>query len=243
MATTDIARIMLRYEVSTRDWTLPEEPVPESQPHDLAVDLLKAILLHWVANAARKAQVARNLAVRWDEQQPQVGIDPDLCVIEPATPEGDDLTSLRTWLPGHTAPQLAIEIVSESNARKDYLTAPDRYAACGVGELWIFDPKLAGPAHLGGPHRLQVWRRAADGAFERVFAGEGPTRSPYLGAWLFAVDEGRKLRVARDREGTEWWPTGEEAERSAKEAERAAKEAALARVAELEAKLAGRRER
>jgi Uma2 family endonuclease len=233
MATTDIARIMLRYEVSTRDWRLPEEPVPESQPHDLAVDLLKAILLHWVATTARDAQVARNLAVRWEERQPQVGIDPDLCVIAPAAPEGDDLTSLRTWLPGHTAPQLAIEIVSESNARKDYVTAPDRYAACGVGELWIFDPKLVGPAHLGGPHRLQVWRRAEDGAFERVFAGPGPTFSPFLGAWVFAVDEGRKLRIADDRDGTAWWPTGEEHER-------AAKEAALARVAELEAKLAHR---
>jgi Uma2 family endonuclease len=233
MANSDIARIVLRYEVSTRDWTLPEEPVPESQPHDIAVDLLKAILLHWVAQTARDAQVPRNLAVRWEERRPQTGTDPDLCVIEPRTPEGDDLTSLRTWVPGHTPPKLAVEVVSESAPRKDYLTAPDRYAACGAAELWVFDPKLAGPTAFGGPHRLQVWRRAADGAFERMFAGDGPAFSPYLGAWLFAVDEGRKLRIANDRDGTSWWLTGEEAER-------AAKEAALARVAELEAKLGGR---
>jgi Uma2 family endonuclease len=254
MANSDIARIVLRYEVSTRDWTLPEEPVPESQPHDLAVDLVKAILLHWVATTARNAQVARNLAVRWDAQRPQTGTDPDLCVIEPRTPEGDDLTSLCTWRPGHASPKLAIEVVSESNTVKDYVAAPERYAACGVDELWIFDPKLVGSARFGGPQRIQVWRRADDGAFERVYAGEGPAWSPYVAGWLFAVDEGRKLRIAGDREGTVWWPTGEEAERAAKEAERtakeaeraakeaerAAKEAALARVAELEAKLAGR---
>ena len=240
MATTASARITLRYEVHANDWALPEEPVPESQPHDLAVDLLKAILLHWVARTARSAQVARNLAVRWDEQRPKTGVDPDLCVIEPRTPDGDDLTSLCTWRPGHTTPRLAIEVVSESNSAKDYVTTPERYAACGVPELWVFDPKLVGPSTLGGPYRFQIWTRAADGAFERVHAGDGPAWSPYLRAWLFAVDEGRKLRVADDRAGTRWWPTGEEAERAAKEAERAAKETALAKIAELEAKLASR---
>lgn len=44
-----------------------------------------------------------------------------------------------------------------------------------------------------------------------------------LRAWLFAVDEGRKLRLADDREGTAWWHT---------EAEHA-----RARIAELEAEL------
>jgi len=240
MANSDIARIVLRYEVSTRDWTLPEEPVPESQPHDIAVDLLKAILLYWVARTARDAQVARNLAVRWDPQRPQTGTDPDLCMIEPRTPDGDDLTSLRTWLPGHSPPKLAIEVVSSSEPKKDYFTAPERYAACGANELWVFDPQLLGPRLLGGPYRLQVWRRASDGAFERVYAGDGPAYSTHLEAWLFAVAEGRKLRIASDREGNEWWPTGEEAARAAEAAARAAEAAALARVTELEAKLAGR---
>jgi hypothetical protein len=62
------ARVIIQYEIPrTRpDWTLPEEPVPESQPHDQTVDLLKAILLAWVARTGRSAQVARNLAVRWE---------------------------------------------------------------------------------------------------------------------------------------------------------------------------------
>jgi hypothetical protein len=56
------------------------------------------------------------------------------------------------------------------------------------------------------------------------------------------------LRLARNADGTELVLTpleaeraAKEAERAAKEAERAAKDAALARIAELEAELAGKR--
>lgn len=224
-ATRPTGRVTLRYDVATArdEWTLPEEPMPESQPHDLVLDLVKAILLSWVARTGRSAQVARNLAVRWDEGRPNVGVDPDLCVIAPRTPEGDELTSLCTWKEGHAPPAIAIEVVSESRPRKDYVSAPERYAASGTRELWIFDPKLAGPSSHGGPHRIQVWRRSTEGSFDRVYAGDGPAWSVEAGAWLFAVDEGRRLRIADDREGTSWWSTAEEA--------------ALARVAELEAEL------
>ena len=97
--------------------------------------------------------------------------------------------------------------------------------------------------------RLQVWRRMRPGDdFTRIYAGEGPTKSPALDAWLFVVHEGWRLRIADDEEATSWWQTAEEAERAEKEveraekeAERAAKEAALARIAELEAQLGRQR--
>ncbi len=226
----DSARVMIHYEIPrTRpDWTLPEEPVPESQPHDLTLDLLKQILLAWIAGTGRDAQIARNLAVRWEESEPNVGVDPDLSLIEPRTPEGDALEALCTWKPGHTPPRLAVEVVS-SRPRKDYATAPEKCAAAGVGELWVFDPKLVGPRSGGGPHRLQLWRRGEDG-FRRVYAGEGPMFSPTLGAWVFAVNEGQRVRIADDRDGTKWWLSPEERECAAKEAERVAKEDAIARA-------------
>src|SRR5690606_32818792 len=110
---------------------------------------------------------------------------------------------------------------------------------------------LAGPKGHGGPWLLQVWRRDDRGDFVRVYAGDGPAWSETLSAHLVVLDEPRRLRIADDPAGTHLWPTGEEAERAAKEAERAAKEAeraakeaeraekerALARVAELEARL------
>ncbi len=222
------ATITLRYRVATarEDWALPEETVPESQPHDQTIELLKAILVHWAARTHRDVQVARNLAVRWIREQPNIGADPDLCIISPKTPEGDELESLCTWLPGHTPPRVAIEVVSRRDPYKDYAVSPEKYAACGVNELWVFDPKMIGPRALGGPHRIQIWVRNPDGTFERMHAGEGPAYSPGLGAWLFAVDEGRRLRIADDREGTSFWPTGEESAR--------------ARIAELEAELRNR---
>ena len=150
-------------------------------------------------------------------------------------------------MPGHAPPALAIEVVSETNPHKDYTLGPDKYAASGTNELWIFDPLLAGPAVHGGPFRLQIWHRRADGDFVRIYAGDGPARSPVLGAYLVATDEGRRLRLADDESATHFWLTAEEAERAAKEAERAAKEAAraakeaaLARVPELEAAFATR---
>jgi Uma2 family endonuclease len=216
-------------------WELTEETMPESAIHDQAVELLKALLAVWAARAG--AQVFRNLAVRWDEDHPAVGVDPDVCALCPPPPDAAELRSVRTWVPGHTPPVLAVEVVSETNPRKDYAVAPDKYAACGAGELWVFDPLLAGPPIQGGPWRLQVWHRKGDGDLTRIYAGDGPARSPLLGAWLVATDEGRKLRIADDQAATRFWPTKEEAERAAKEAERAAKEAALARVAELEAEL------
>jgi Uma2 family endonuclease len=215
-------------------WELSDDLMPESVLHDQAVELLKALLAAWAVRTGNGALVVRNLAVRWNESEPRIGVDPDVCVLSPAPPGAADLRSLRTWAAGHSPPLLAIEVVSETNPHKDYAIAPDKYAASGTSELWIFDPLLAGPAAQGGPFRLQIWHRREDGDFARIYAGDGPARSPTLGAYLVATEEGRKLRLAVDESATEFWL-------SAEESERAAKEAALARVGELEAALTARR--
>src|SRR5262245_53235788 len=108
--------------------------MPESRLHDLAIDLLKAILVHWAARSGRSLQVGRNLAVRWEEESRNIGVDPDIYVVEPAPPEGDSVKSLCLWQTGHVAPRIAVEIVSATNPRKDYETAPEKYAASGTGE-------------------------------------------------------------------------------------------------------------
>jgi Uma2 family endonuclease len=250
--------LVYRLPKARKEWALGEETMPESVLHDEAVALLRAILAWW-ARGHHGMQVARNLAIRWDQEHPQFGIDPDVCVLSPAPPEGRDLRSVRTWMPDHHAPVLAIEVVSESNPRKDYEVAPEKYAASGTRELWIFDPLLSGPSAHGGPHRIQVWQRDADDRLVRTYAGDGPARSTLLGAYLVVVSDGVSLRIAEDADGTLFWLTSEEAERTAKEAERTAKEAertakeaertakeaertakeaALLRIAELEAQLA-----
>ena len=228
-------------------WELSEETMPESVLHDQAVELLKALLGAWAARSGA-ALIVRNLAVRWDEDHPKVGVDPDLAVLSPPPPESLALRSLRTWLPGQAAPRLAIEVVSETNPHKDYVVAPDKYAASGTQELWIFDPLLSGPVSQGGPFRLQIWRRDEDGTFARVFAGDGPVYSPAVEAYLVVVDEGRKLRLSEDAAATRFWLTPEEGQREAKERERSAKETAraaekTARAAEKKARAAEERAR
>ncbi|MBX3230016.1 MAG: Uma2 family endonuclease [Labilithrix sp.] len=226
-------------------WELPEEQMPQSELHVEVIDLLSAILRYWAARSG--ARIVRDLAVRWIEERPNVGVDPDLAVLVPSPPD-EMLTSLRTWQPGHAPPLLAIEVVSDANPRKDYEIAPEKYAASGTQELVVFDPLLVGPKTHGGPILLQVWRRDARDRFTRVYSGGGPVRSHALDAYLVVTNDGRRLRVAKDAAATDFWLTGEEAASAAKEVERAAKEAALsakeaalARVAELEAELARRR--
>jgi len=215
--------IVVKHNVdcAREDWIIPEFTVPESQPHDLALDLLKAILVQWVKDKGRNAQVARNLAVRFYEEKPSIGVDPDLCVIEPSAPDGNFLSSLCLWKEGHEPPVLAVEVVSEGHPFKDYTLAPEKYAYCGVQELWIFDPLMVGPKRLGGPWAIQVWRRQQTGAFERVYAGEGPAYSEVVDGWLFAVSDGHKLRIASEETGENFWLTPAEKERAEKEKERA----------------------
>ncbi|HWL87176.1 MAG TPA: Uma2 family endonuclease, partial [Polyangiaceae bacterium] len=236
--------VFVRYPVvndSKESWELSEgETMPESVLHDQIVELLKAILAFWAARRPEPTFVARNLAVRWKEDNPNIGVDPDVCVLSPPPPNHEDIRSLRTWLPGHVPPLLAIEVVSENNPRKDYEESHDKYARNGTRELWVFDPLLCGPRIASGPFRLQVWRRDADGLFDRVYQAHGPAYSEVLGAYIVVTDDGHRLRISDDAEGTKLWPTAEEAERAARDAERAANEAALARIAELEALLAQR---
>ena len=240
MSSSPRAVVGVHYTVPRRvpGWELPDELMQESVLHDQAVELLKALLAAWAARGASTAFVVRNLAVRWNEAEPRIGVDPDVCVLSPSPPDAIELRSVRTWLAAHFPPVLAVEVVSETNPHKDYAIAPDKYAASGTGELWVFDPLLAGPVAHGGPFRIQIWHRRADGDFVRIYAGDGPAFSPTLEAYLVATDEGRKLRLADDEDATVFWRTVEESERVAKEAERAAKEAALVRVAQLEASIA-----
>jgi Uma2 family endonuclease len=196
-------RLIVEVPPTRADWILSEDQVPESRPHDLVLDHLRALLVAWAARVARPMTVCRNLAVRWIRETPAIGVDPDLCVIDPSPPEGDALLSLRLWEPGHVAPILAVEVVSASRADKDYTQSPAKYAVNGTGELWVFDPQLAGPKDGGSAYRIQVWRRNEEGDFQRVYAGEGP-------AWSETVNEGRGLGLADDEKGTRLWLTGEQ---------------------------------
>ncbi len=195
-------------------WTLEEQDMPETPLHQRIVDLLVMILSAWIARTGLHAMAGSNIALRWNKSRPSTGVDPDVYLVEPAPPEGEGTTSLCLWKPGHHAPRVAVEVVSEATAEKDYRDGPARYAVSGTRELWVFDPLRVGPREDGGPWVLQVWRRVKGRQFKRVYAGDGPTFSREFGAWLVVTDGGARLRIADDAAGTRLWPTAaEEAER------------------------------
>lgn len=213
------ARLVVDVATIEDRWVLPEENMPESTPHRDTVDLLKLLLLAFVARTRRNAHVAANLACRWDPERPAIGVDPDVAIIEPTPPEAASLTSLRTWVPGHVPPRFAVEVVSGTNPHKDYVAAPLKYAALGTRELVVFDPDHLGPASLGGPYVIQIWRRREDQpTMARVYEGAGPAYSSELGAWLVATREGR-LRIADDEQGRSLWLTEAEAEAAGRKQE------------------------
>ena len=217
------AGVSIRYPVwpSPEAWEIPEGPVPEATDHDDAVDRIKYLLLAWAARSERPVRIVRNLAVRWLEEYPRTGIDPDVCVLDPP-PADQHLSSLRLWKEGHHPPTICFEVVSTTHPYKDYGAIQDRYAALGTRELVVFDPRLAGPRSLGGPALLQLWRRDMLGVLERVHFGNDPFYSEVLGAWLLPSTE--SLEISDDREGQHRWQTLGERDRAQTERERAAKE-------------------
>jgi Uma2 family endonuclease len=201
------------------DWYLDDGfNMPVTRKNDRRGEVLRRVFEARARREGISASMLVNVALRWDRTRRGVGVDPDVMWVEPALPEG--LRSVLTWHAGVHPPRVAVEVVSEDNAEKDYRRGPAKYGASGTRELWVFDPEGLGRDEDGeGPWVLQVWRRDGRGRFRRVYAGDGPEHSRELDAWIVVV--GDFLRVADDEEGKRLWPTADE-ERDAAEARAAA---------------------
>lgn len=98
------------------------------------------------------------------------------------------------------APDLVIEIVSDTSERKDTERLPPRYAAAGVPELWLLDAR-------GDQLRFEI-KALENGAYQTVEGQpEGWTRSRVLGnafritrraaphsGWLYELESHPELR-------------------------------------------------
>ena len=236
---TDTPR-MVQYSLpdSLPEWELPEVPVPESPEHDEMAERLRCVLQAWAHRTGAGGAVHRNLAVRWDVENPRVGVDPDVCWVDRIPPgwnEGE-IASLCLWQPGHSVPPLAIEIVSRNHPYKDYQRVQDKYAVAGFQELWVYDPRKFGPKQLGGAVLLQVWTRNGAGVLVRRHFGDEPARSRLLGCWL-VPGFGKHLLLADDERGVQCWPTPAEQERARAEQERARADSLEEEVRRLRARL------
>jgi hypothetical protein len=136
--------------------------------------------------------------------------------------------SWKTWERG--APELAVEIVSDSDASEaGWNTKLERYHALGIRELVRFD------ADAPAGERIRVWDRIDGDLVERAIEGDRTPCTVLDLTWCIApIEEHAAALRLDDLDGT-LVPSPVERER------RRANEA-LARIADLEAELAHRKQ-
>lgn len=218
-----------------------EEKVGEDILQRWIAELLRPLVERWFRERRIKALVGADQFIYYRPHSPIDRVSPDVYVLPGVRPD-THVPSWKTWEKG-IVPSFAFEIVSK-DWEKDYAEAPERYAAAGVPELVVFDPR---PERH--PERVvwQVFRRVGNRPLTRIEVSQRDrVRSKALGCFLRVVgsNESQRVRLGVGPRGDELFPTGEEAERAAREAalaaaavERAAKDAALSeRDAALSAK-------
>ena len=221
----------LNRNVDWSSWYLTDEDdMGESCEQFLIVQVLLSCICEWAAEQNwDDVFIGADQFFAWVPEHPLVRISPDVYLLDhPLKPLPG---SWQMWLPGHRPPRLAFEIVSEGNWRKDYQDIPKKYAQLGTKELVIFDPEAAAgrTKKIYQRFSLQIFRRAANGLFNKIYSGLGPVHCEELNAWLVSVEEDKQayLRIARNAEGTDLVPTtveSKEREMVFKEQERVAKE-------------------
>ena len=256
LATPEFPSSPHRYLRPPAPLVFPEsEEMPESRRH-----LEQRTLLFQILQLAfgDRAVIGSEQFVYWNPTNPGQRCAPDVMARlgEPDAP----FASWKVWQRG--APHLAVEVMSPSDL--DYgpwQEKLDRYRQVGVRELVGFDPENESrPLRIWDGHDGDlVERDASDPLFHRC-----DTFSAY---WCIRQHPslGRTLRLARDPEGRDLFPTpveaseqhaqalirhaneerkraNEERERANEERERAneERERAEARIRELEAELARR---
>ena len=166
--------------------------------------------------------VSGDLLVYYEEGNPRKALAPDVLVVFGAA--NDNRMIYKLW-EEPKAPDFVLEVASRSTWREDLGPKRSIYAALGVTEYWLFDPK---DQYFDPPLQGLV---LSDGAYRRlparVESGRRTLSSAVLGLDL-QVEDG-KLRF-RDAATGEPLPTYAE--------QRVAYRAAQARIEELEARLA-----
>ena len=214
--------------------------VPESTLH---FELRTLIYDFLVLAFGEVATIGCDQFVYWDPSDPRACLAPDAFVRFGAKDEHFD--SWKVWERG--VPQVAIEIISAADSSQlSWAEKLERYRRLGVSELVRFDPETP-------EHPLRIWDFVGDELLERRLL-EQCAQSRYLaGFWLPVEDSNGDLtlRLSRDEQGQQLFPTRAEqsaarAEQSAARAEQVeqalrvkteALAAAEQRLAELEAEL------
>ena len=220
----------------------PEEDgkLTESDKHyTQGMQLVSALRLFFAERS--DVFVGGNIALLYKEGDPTKYYGPDVLVafgVRPRSPE--ERGSYRLWEEG-VPPVVIFELTSTATRQIDTVRKPRQYAALGVREYFLFDPR----SEFLNP-RLQGYRLNAQGRYDRLVGAELDSQELGLrliiqDGWLrlfdpitgvvLPTDEERKAALEHER-----------AARAAAEAqaaaERAARAVAEAQVERLQAELA-----
>jgi Uma2 family endonuclease len=184
------------------------KPLGETDQHrDLMTDLIFALKL-FLKN--RRAYVAGNLFVYFEEGNPKAVVAPDVFVILGVQQRRRRI--YRAWDEGMRLPDVVIELTSKKTHVADQSIKPELYARLGVRELFLFDPygEYLQPRFQGF--------RLVNGTYQPM--DDYPLRSAVLGLEL--REEDNALRLYNPRTG-ERLRTAEEVELARLAAEAAQK--------------------
>jgi Uma2 family endonuclease len=169
--------------------------VPESTRHFE----LRSLLYEFLTLAfGEVATIGCDQFVYWDPSNPRVCLSPDAFVR--FGPKDEHFRSWKVWERG--VPEVAVEIISESEGELSWDEKLDRYRQLGISELVRFDPESPEQA-------LRTWDSLGGVLVERRLA-EPSSRSRHLGGYWLPVKEPNgelTLRLSRDQHGLSLFPT------------------------------------
>ena len=224
------------------------QPMAETQVHgECMMHVTYALRRYFPKHGREDVYVGSNNFLYYERGNPRAVVAPDVYVVlgAPAHPPRD---TYMLWNEPK-GPDFVLEVTSASTRHNDERRKRDVYAALGVREYFLYDPRAE---YLAPP--LQGFR-LRDGEYRRLPAvtvlsnREVAVASEVLGLELRDDREARMVRL-HDRAAGEDLPTYEEAVRAhraaearielevaARQREAAARQAAEARAADLEARL------
>ena len=209
------------------------QPMAETQLHGASMAYVNYALKRWFGKGGRTdVHVGMNSFLYYERGNPRAVVAPDVYVVVGAPEYLRDTYMLWNEPKG---PDFVLEVTSASTRRDDERRKRDVYAALGVKEYFLYDPRAEylTPALQG--FRLHDGEYRALPAVT-VLSNRGvAVTSEVLGLELRDEREARMVRL-HDRAVGEDLPTYGEAERTGREAAEA-RRVAEARVAELEARL------
>ena len=217
------------------------QPMAETQLHGASMVYVNYALKRWFAKDGRTdVHVGMNSFLYYEQGNPRAVVAPDVYVVVGAPEYLRDTYMLWNEPKG---PDFVLEVTSASTRRHDERRKRDVYAALGVSEYFLYDPRAE---YLTPP--LQGWRLRG-GSYEAmpavtVLRGRGTVvASDVLGLEFRDDREARMVRLRDPATGRDLL-TYEEAERAreeeavARREEFAGRREAEARAAEAEARAA-----